>query len=290
MASALAHPGSGTNSQRKDGVGIWRHALILALLLGFSGLLFGGFAVYKSQAPIPTTIVDESGKMITTGEAISGGKAVYQKYNLMDYGSTLGHGAYLGPDFTADTVHILTLSMQEFYAKARFGAAFAALTAEQQAGISDRVKTELKTNRYDSATGTLTLTAAQSFGVEQVRAHYRELFTKGDVERALPPGMIQEQHMPATDRAYVAAGDQIAQISDFFTWTAWLSTVNRPGLDYSYTNNWPFDSMAGNPITFASVIWSAISVTLLVLFTAVILFIYHRYRMSMEENLGPLHR
>lgn len=271
-------------SQRGEGVGFWKHALILAILIGFSGLLFGGFAVFQNQAPMPARVVDQSGNPVTSGEAISGGKAVYQKYGLMDYGSTLGHGAYLGPDFTADSLHVMTLSMQDHYARAQFGTEFARLSAEQQAGIAAMVSSDLKTNRYDPATGTLTLSPAQAYGLEQVRAHYRRLFTEGDPERALPPGVIQEQHMPATGRAYVAEGDQIDQISDFFFWTSWLSTVNRPGLNYSFTNNWPYDAAAGNTLTFSSVIWSAVSVTLLVLFTAVILFLYHRYRMAMEEN------
>ncbi|MGI5836854.1 MAG: nitric-oxide reductase large subunit, partial [Chloroflexota bacterium] len=152
------------------------------------------------------------------------------------------------------------------------------------AGIADAVRTELKTNRYDFSAGTLTLSPAQAYGWEQARIHYRGLFTQGDPDRALPPNLIQEQHMPATERAYVAQGDQIDQISYFFLWTAWLSTVNRPGLEYSYTNNWPFDTAAGNDLTLASVLWSAISVTLLVLITSVILFLYYRYRMSMEES------
>lgn len=270
---------------REGGVGFWKHALILAILLSFSGLLLGGFAVFRSQAPIPTRIVDESGRLLTTAGEISGGKAVYHKYNLMDYGSTLGHGAYLGPDFTADALHVVTLSMQDFHARAQFGKEFAGLSVEQQAAVSARVKAELKANRYDEAAGTLTLSAAQVYGLEQARAHYREMFTLGDPERALPPGLIQEQHMPATGRAFVAEGDQVQQISDFFVWTAWLSTVNRPGLDYSYTNNWPFDAAAGNTMTYSSVIWSGISVTLLVLFTALILFLYQRYKLSMQEDL-----
>jgi nitric oxide reductase subunit B len=268
----------------KGGSGLWKHALILVTLLGFTGLIMGGFAVYRDEAPIPTRVVDESGKLLATGQQIAGGKAVYQKYDLMDYGSTLGHGSYLGPDFTADSLHVMTLSMQDFYARAQYGSGFAGLNAEQQAAITARVQADLKTNRYDAATGTLTFTAAQAYGLEQVQAHYRQMFTQGDPERALPPRLIEEQHMPAADRAYVAPGDQIQQIADFFTWTAWLATVDRPGLNFSFTNNWPFDAVAGNTLTFSSIIWSAVSVTLLVLFVAVILFLYHRYQVHMEGD------
>ena len=273
-----------SDAPRKEGIGLWRHALILVILLGFTGLIMGGFAVFRDQAPIPGRIVDESGRTLSTAQEITGGKAVYQKYDLMDYGSTLGHGAYLGPDFTADSLHVMTVAMRDFYARAQYGVDFAALDVERQAGVAARVQADLKANRYDPSTGTLTFTPAQAYGLEQVRAYYRRLFTQGDPDRALPPLTIQEQHMPSSDRAYVAPGDQIQQIADFFAWTAWLSAVDRPGLGFSFTNNWPFDPAAGNGLTFSSVIWSGISVTLLVLFVAVILFLYHRYRMQMDEN------
>ena len=266
----------------KSRSGLWLHGLILTVLIGFSGLLLGGFWIYRSAAPVPAQMVRSTGQAVTSAESIKGGQAVYQKYGLMDYGSVLGHGAYLGPDFTADSLHIVVTTAQERAARREFGKGFAELGVGEQAGIAEVVRRELRTNRYDPATGNLTLTDDQIAGLEAVRAHYLDLFTRGDPDRALPPNLISETHLPTGERAWVGPGDQITQIADFFFWTAWLAGTNRPGLDYTYTNNWPYDEAAGNTATLASVTWSAASVALLILMTAVLLFIRQRWHLDMQ--------
>ena len=50
----------------------------------------------------------------------------------------------------------------------------------------------------------------------------------------------------------------------YFTWAAWAAVANRPGKDYSYTNNWPYDPAAGNTPSSPTYVWSALSlITLL---------------------------
>src|SRR5699024_6412262 len=77
-------------------------------------------------------------------------------------------------------------------------------------------------------------------------------------------------------------GDQITQISHFFFWTAWLSSTNRIGDDISYTNNWPFYEDAGNTMSYSAIVWSGVSITILVLLVAIILYVFYRYRFGME--------
>ncbi|HYG58556.1 MAG TPA: cbb3-type cytochrome c oxidase subunit I, partial [Symbiobacteriaceae bacterium] len=212
-----------------------------------------------------------------------GGQAVYQKYGLMDYGTVLGHGSYLGPDYTAEALQIMTVAMREHYAQELYGKPYGDLAEEQKAGAEVKTKSDLKANRFDEATKTLTLSEAQVKGFQAARDHYREYFTNGNLPASLPAGMIQEDHMPATDRAYVAEGDQLVQISDFFTWTAWLSAANRPGENYSYTNNWPYAPESGNVASYGSIFWSAISVTLLIAGLAVILWAQKKWHLEMEQ-------
>ena len=264
--------------------GLWKHGLLIVLLLGFSALILGGFAVFRSAAPVPARVVDANGAALFDESSIKGGQAIYQKYGLMDYGSVLGHGAYLGPDYTAETIHLLTTNMLDYTARARYGVAYTELNREQQVAVADAVTQEIRANRYDQQTGTLKLTPAQAYAFDKVRDHYRRVFTEGEPERALQPGLISEAHMPTDGRAWVAPGDQINQISSFFFWTAWLATTDRPGLNYSYTNNWPFDAAAGNTATLGSLFWSAASVALLLLFTGLLLYVYQRYRLKMQEG------
>jgi nitric oxide reductase large subunit len=46
------------------------------------------------------------------------------------------------------------------------------------------------------------------------------------------------------------------QISRFFFWTAWVASTNRPGKDYTYTNNWPADRKVGNVPTPETYLWT----------------------------------
>ncbi|TQS75822.1 nitric-oxide reductase large subunit [Ornithinibacillus gellani] len=263
-----------------------KSVLIATLLLSFTALLVGGFWIFKNQAPRPLQVVSPNGETVMTKDSIVGGQAVFQKYGLMDYGTVLGNGSYMGPDYTAETLKIYTEGMQNYYAQETYSKAYKELEQAEAAAIKDQVIQEMRENRLDDSETTLTLTAAQLYGLEQVENYYQLIFTKGD-GWGLQQGLINESHMPTTDRAYVADGDQIQQISHFFFWTAWLSSTNRVGEDISYTNNWPFYEDAGNVMSYSAVLWSGISITLLALFLAVILYVFYRYRLGMEEAYTP---
>ncbi|MBE3575705.1 MAG: cbb3-type cytochrome c oxidase subunit I, partial [Firmicutes bacterium] len=102
--------------------------------------------------------------------------------------------------------------------------------------------------------------------------------------QGLPAGAVPNQKPPQTGLAWVAGGaSQLTQMSDFFFWTAWLSAANRPGLQHSYTNNWPYDPAAGNTLSWDAVLWSAVSVALLVLMLGLVYYVYNRYRLDMED-------
>ncbi len=44
-------------------------------------------------------------RCLFTGADITAGQEIFFRNGLMEYGSIFGHGAYLGPDFTADYLH-----------------------------------------------------------------------------------------------------------------------------------------------------------------------------------------
>jgi nitric oxide reductase subunit B len=256
--------------------------LIITILLSFTVLLTGGYWIFKEQAPWPLKVTDQNGKVLFTKETIMGGQAVWQKYGLMDYGTVLGHGSYMGPDYTAESLQVYTQGMQDYKASKKYSKTYSSLSDDQKAVIKNNVIKEMRKNRYDSSQDTLKLTSAQSFGLEKVRAYYKNVFTNGD-GWGLKPNLIKNSDMPAKDRAYVAEGDQIKQISDFFFWTAWLSSTVRPGDKITFTNNWPYYEDAGNHVSFSAIWWSGASVTLLILFVGIILYFFYRYQLSMKE-------
>ena len=60
---------------------------------------------YRNAPPIPGRVVDANGTIVFTGDDIGNGQAVFLRYGLMDNGTIWGHGAYLGPDYSAEALH-----------------------------------------------------------------------------------------------------------------------------------------------------------------------------------------
>jgi nitric oxide reductase large subunit len=123
-------------------------------------------------------VVDPAGKVVFDRKDVESGQQVFLKYALMQNGSIWGHGAYLGPDFSA---------------------------------------------------------------------------------------------------AYIYDPEEVRQLTAFFAWSAWASVANRPDKPYSYTNNFPYDPAVGNLLTADALLWSALSVAMLLAGLALVLFIFGRF-------------
>ena len=80
----------------------WLQAVALVVLFGFFVLGLLAYRTYQAQPPIPERVVDGQGNVLFTGKDVSQGQQVFLNNGLMEYGSVFGHGAYLGPDYTAD--------------------------------------------------------------------------------------------------------------------------------------------------------------------------------------------
>jgi nitric oxide reductase subunit B len=65
--------------------------------------------------------------------------------------------------------------------------------------------------------------------------------------------------------------DADRQLTAFFAWTAWAAVARRPGCDYSYTNNFPYDPGVGNVPSSEALLWSALSLITLLGGTALVL-------------------
>ena len=133
----------------------WRRASLLTMALGFSVLILLTFKAYREAPPIPDKVTSPDGTILYTGADIRAGQQVFLKYGLMDNGTIWGHGALLGPDFSAEYLHTLALHDAMSIAEQRFARPLDNLTPVQRAMIEAEVRTELKQNRYGPQTGTL---------------------------------------------------------------------------------------------------------------------------------------
>lgn len=254
--------------------------LLTILVIVFSILLVGGWYIFKNEAPRPTKIVDQQGHtLVTKGELISG-QAIYEKYGLTDYGSYLGNGSYLGPDYTAEALHHYLIGMRKYYVQDIYHKQLHKLNHVEIAVVKDKVMKEIRINRYSEKEDQLVLTPGQVYGLKYLQDYYKKEFVNNPKQVGLNENMIKQFQ----NDDYMVAGNKIEHLSQFFFWGAWLSSTDRPGKTFSYTNNWPYDVDAGNTLPSAGILWTAISVTLLIAGLAFIIYIQKRYEFDMKPT------
>lgn len=242
----------------------WRWAVLFTLLLGLGVLSLLMVKTYQNAPPIPDRVVDRAGAVVFTGDDIRAGQQVFLKYGLMNNGSIWGHGGYLGPDFSASVLHEWALALAARTARARFGKAYAALSGEERGAVDGEISALLKVNRYDPATGTLVLPPAGAETFSGQIARWAAYFEKPEGNGGLSPNLISDPR-------------ELHQLTAFFTWTAWGSVAQRPGTTHSYTNNFPYDPLAGNHPTSGAVLWTALSFVFLLGGTALALLAFGRF-------------
>ena len=251
MSSAATTEGVASRRARLIGKG-WIQGVTLVMLFGFTVMGLLAYRTYTNSMPQPEKVVTESGETLFTTQDITEGQKLFQARGLMEYGSVLGHGGYLGPDFTAEYLRMEATSVKE------------QLTSQGVDDPAAATKEMLRTNRYDSSTGTLVWTDEQVKAYNDAVGHYTKMFGPDAHSHGLKPDLI-------TDPV------QVKQVTAFFGWTAWGSSAQRPGHDYSYTNNWPAESLVGNAPTGDLMIWSVLSLIVLIGGTGVMFAIYGRW-------------
>lgn len=231
------------------------------MVISFTVLGWVGSRIYQEKPPIPAQVVLADGTVIIGNGEISEGQNVWQAMGGMEVGSVWGHGSYTAPDWTADTLHRECVFILEKYAQEDFKLSFDALAPEQQAGLKERLTRTMRANRYDKTTGQLTISSERALAFEDNVAHYTQIFSQGKKEYAIPSGAVSD---PRKIRAMAA----------FFFWTSWAAAAERPGQSISYTHNWPYEPLVGNKPSGEAVVWTGVSILMLLAGICVMVWYY----------------
>ena len=167
----------------------WVQVSVLVFILGFFGLGLAGYLNYRDEPPMPAKVVTPSGETLFTLDDVIAGQKVFLANGLMEYGSIFGHGAYLGPDYTADYLHREIDAMRSLATSQSAGTGGAATGS---AAVMASITADLKTNRYDKATGTLTFTAAQVGAFDELVRYYSGYFSTPTTKFGLRRGAITD--------------------------------------------------------------------------------------------------
>lgn len=235
----------------------WFGLFLLVVGISVAGLVYLGNATYTGAPPL-VDFRSSAGETVIAARQIKRGQRVFHLRGLMSYGSFWGDGAERGPDFTAEALHRTVVSMRAFYESEIEGRA---PSQYEKDAIAARVRRELHTNTWDEQAGHITVNEAQIYAFWRLNNHYTRMFTDPDYPELFQTGYITD---PKDIRALTA----------FFYWGGWVAAANRPGQDYSYTHNWPYDPGAGNTPNSATYIWSVVSILALFLGIGLVLYVY----------------
>lgn len=249
----------------------WFVHFCLVSIISIAGLLYMGGETYSGAPPVPDfKAVD--GQVIISADEIKAGQKLFHIRGLMNYGSFWGDGAERGPDFTAESLHAMTMAMKAYYAEylkpgsVTPGKSFTqwnfAISDYDQRALESQVEDELHSNTYDKSSNAVTLNAAQIFAIQYLNGYYKRMFTDG--------GFLEAFH-PVN---YISDPQQLRALSAFFYWGSWVASADRPGEKYSYTSNWPYDPAAGNTPPSSLMMWSFISILVLFAGIMAVLYIY----------------
>ncbi|MBK9741810.1 MAG: cbb3-type cytochrome c oxidase subunit I [Saprospiraceae bacterium] len=252
----------------------WWAPLTFILVISLLGVGMIGVQTYIDAPPM-SAFVDEKDNMIFDQKTIVKGQEVFHKYALMEYGSYFGDGAQRGPDFTADALHQISQSMVKFYLDELKQLKSEGTNQYDVSQIEERVKAELKINRYDKASDLVRLSPAQVYAHEQLQNHYLDVFINHKESKG---------SLPAD---YIKSPQEVKDLSSFFYWGAWVCVTERPGATYSYTHNWPFDPKAGNTPTSPVILWSVLGLLAFVLMCGIVLYFIGQYNQLPNKFFKP---
>lgn len=226
-------------------------AFASVFIISFGVLLWIGTEIFRQAPPIPTEVVTTDGKVLIGNDEISNGQNVWQAMGGMQVGSIWGHGSYVAPDWTAEYLHREATFILNDFSQKDFSKDYNSLASEQQAALRQRLQDLMRKNNYDEKTGKLTVEPVRARAFEENLKYYSNIFANGNKDFAI-------QKKAQSDPV------KLRQMTSFFFWTSWASAANRPNKTISYTSNFPADELVGNVPTSDTILWTGVSVIILI--------------------------
>ena len=230
--------------------------LLAVLAVTFAVLGWSGVEIYRQVPPIPAQVVTESGKVLMTHDDILDGQTAWQTTGGMQVGSIFGHGAYQAPDWTADWLHREATAWLDLAAREKGYNAFSELDSGAQAALKRQLRDEYRRNTLAPDTGIVTVSDRRAQAMAQTAEYYVKLYgSDPELHQTRSNFAMKEDTLPDAQRRH--------ELTNFYFWTAWAASTERPNSSVTYTNNWPHEPLVDNHPSTANVVWSIVSVVVL---------------------------
>ncbi|HEU4624337.1 MAG TPA: cbb3-type cytochrome c oxidase subunit I [Steroidobacteraceae bacterium] len=268
MAEPLASAAPASSDPVSD---VLKWILFAVAVITFALLGLATVKTYERSPPIPERFATRDGKTLFTDTDIVAGKGGFQKADLMDYGSLYGMGSYYGQDYTASGLVQLATLTRNHIAREHFGTAFDALSPDQQAAATSAMRRQLQKIDLTRSSVVVPDALAAAVTAEQERIAH----------------MLRTLDRPAGwTPAFSLSEQEALQTADFLIYSALTTVARRPDVDWSWTENWPYEPLVGNTPTTNTFRWTWISFCFTFLMFGAVLFIYH-YWLN-DPDVGPM--
>lgn len=260
MDNAVLDNSVNTGSDPVSNVLKW--VLLVTAIVCFAVVIWGTFKTYQLAPPLPQQFATSSGQIIMTQDDIVSGKAGFQRADLMDYGSLYGMGSYFGEDYTAKYLVRLGRLTENEMARQRFGKNFAELAEGDQYVVRKNMQQSLQ--QIDLSGNRAILPESVSKSILQLQSEISQSLIKHDFKIGYT-------------KAYSLDNQSALQTADFLIYSSLTTIAHRPGTNFSYTNNWPYEPTMGNTPTPNTFYWTWVSFCFVFFGFGAVLYIYHRY-------------
>jgi nitric oxide reductase subunit B len=245
----------------------WFVAIIMV-----SALIYYTANLQKEVPPIPQEVRSETGELLYTYDDVLQGKGYFQQFDLMDWGTLLGMGAYMGPDFSTDFLHYRVEYLYDYYGQELYQKPRALLSQIELGAVKERVKQDVKQQTALLEKGVV-YTKASAEAYHRNVAYMVDLLVKGDPERAWTGGVIRPE--------------EAAKIATFIDWAQLVASSNRTGTQRTWSNNWPPEPLIDQDTNFLSHKISLWEFLILWSLTIVVIFLAYEYLFKKDEPLEP---
>ncbi len=248
--------------------GLYTSFWIIALIM-VTMLIYYTANLQKEVPPIPQQVKSVSGEVLYTYEDVVAGKGYFQQFDLMDWGTMLGMGAYMGPDFSTDFLHYRAEFLYDYYGMEIYGKPNKQLTYVERGAVKERVKEDFK-RQTSLLENTTVYTDASAAAYKKNVAYLTNLLVNGDPERALRGGIIRPE--------------EAVKIAAFVDWAQLVASSLRPGTEHTWSNNWPPEPLIDQDLTFLAHKISLWEFLILWTLTIVVIFLAYEFLFKKEEN------
>ncbi len=259
--------------------GLYTSFWFIAIIM-VAALIYFTANLQKEVPPIAKEVKSQSGELLYTYDDVVEGKGYFQEFDLMDWGTMLGMGAYMGPDFTTDFFHHRAEFLYDYYGKEMFGKTSKDLSTIELGAVKERVKQDFHQQTKLLEEG-VTYTDASALAYHANVKALTKMLVEGDPSRAFPGGVIRE--------------NEAVKIAAFVDWSQMVASTIRPGTEgkvgeqRTWSNNWPHEPLVDQDTSYNNHIVSLWEFLLLWALTILVIFLSYEYlfKKDRKEDLAP---